>query len=523
MIESVGRRHAFARYPIDYTGQGCVEMMKALGVALLIIVLIVPLSAAEKHAGFIPGVITIVTPSNGETISGKEYVFKVGFHSDEKYPISKIQVFLDNEYVNELVFTSPQIQGTCSFKWDTLRTPDGKHRLDVQAVSERTVLGSAGCEVVVNNKTGGLSVPRVALLNPRNGDTVSGIVPIEVKVSDASGEAMVSISIDQSPRLLKNQPPYVYKWDTTREANGPHSVEVTVVDSANNEVNLKPIKLIVSNTKPSAPLAEDGEKPVGAATEVPIPAPPSDVMPSPAVKHTAKVESLRNTAGELKEGVEVAAKLSSESNPSTPIADTPKPNVAETPKELESKTSEPMSTTSGVSALALVARDPDADAPSPGVKVDYRLATPPPAPDENDNCATGKFSSGFEYVVKPGDSVLRLAKRFGVSARAIIDANELEDPAFIRIGDILHIPAPPKLVWIKPVFEHAGGVVMWNGEKREVYAVRPGQDVRLVIGKAVATVNASQVTMDHPAVIQSGRTMVSEHFIKGTLGLDSEK
>lgn len=498
-------------------------MIKALGVALLIIVLIVPLSAGEKDVTSVPGVVTIVTPSNGETIAGKEYVFKVEFRSDEKYPVSKIQVFLDNEYVNELVFTSPQVQGTCSFKWDTLRTPDGKHKLDVQAVSNRTILGFAGCEVVVSNRTGGLSVPRVALLNPRNGATVSGIVPIEVKVSDASGEAMVSISIDQSPRLLKNQPPYVYKWDTTREANGPHSVEVTVVDSANNEVNLKPIKVIVNNTLPSAPLAKDSEKPVGATSQVPVPAPPSDVIPSPAVKHTAKTESLRNTSVELKEGFDVAAKLSSESKPSAPTVDTPKPNVTEMLKSLDSGAAEPADTTPHVSTPTLIARNPDADVPSPAMKADYRLAALPPVSGENNNCATSKFGSGFEYVVRPGDSVLRLAKRFGVSARAIIEANELEDPAFIRIGDVLHIPAPPKLVWIKPVFERAGGVVMWNGEKREVYAVRPGQDVRLVIGKAVATVNDNQVTMDRPAVIQSGRTMVSEHFIKGTLGLGSEK
>lgn len=498
-------------------------MIRAIAIALLITVLVVPMSAGEKEFTSVPGVITIVTPSNGETISGKEYVFKVGFHSDEKYPVSKIQVFLDNEYVNELVFTSPQIQGTCSFKWDTLRTPDGKHRLDVQAVSNRTVLGSAGCEVVVNNRTGGLSVPRVALLNPRNGATVSGIVPVEVKVSDASGEAMVSISIDQSPRLLKNQPPYVYNWDTTRETNGLHSVEVRVVDSANNEVNLKPIKVIVNNDRPSAPLAENGEKAVGATTQVPVPPAPSDVMPSPAVKQPGKTESLRNISVELKEGFEAAAKLSSKSKPATPIADTPKLNVTEPPKESNSGIAEPVGTASHVSAPTLVARDQDAAVPSPTAKADYRLSTMPPVPDENENCASDKFSGVFEYVVRPGDSVLRLAKRFGVSARLIIEANALEDPAFIRIGDVLRIPASPKLVWIKPVFERAGGVVTWNGDKREVYAVRPGQDVKLSIGKDIAIVNDGEVTMDHPAVIQSGRTMVSEHFVRGTLGLDLEK
>lgn len=58
--------------------------------------------------------------------------------------------------------------------------------------------------------------------------------------------------------------------------------------------------------------------------------------------------------------------------------------------------------------------------------------TPPPQP-----------GVGFPYVVQWGDTVYGIARRFGVSAAAIIQANGLADPNKIRAGQTLIIPASP--------------------------------------------------------------------------------
>ena len=44
------------------------------------------------------------------------------------------------------------------------------------------------------------------------------------------------------------------------------------------------------------------------------------------------------------------------------------------------------------------------------------------------------------YVVKPGDSVYKIAKRYGTTMQAIILANNLRNPDRIYPGEILYIP-----------------------------------------------------------------------------------
>ncbi|MBI3761028.1 MAG: LysM peptidoglycan-binding domain-containing protein [Chloroflexi bacterium] len=45
------------------------------------------------------------------------------------------------------------------------------------------------------------------------------------------------------------------------------------------------------------------------------------------------------------------------------------------------------------------------------------------------------------YTVQPRDTLMRLAKRFGVTLNALIAANSLRDPNLIRVGQALIIPA----------------------------------------------------------------------------------
>lgn len=44
------------------------------------------------------------------------------------------------------------------------------------------------------------------------------------------------------------------------------------------------------------------------------------------------------------------------------------------------------------------------------------------------------------YVVKRGDDVYSIARRFSVTPALIISANDLKNPSKIKIGQVLHIP-----------------------------------------------------------------------------------
>lgn len=49
----------------------------------------------------------------------------------------------------------------------------------------------------------------------------------------------------------------------------------------------------------------------------------------------------------------------------------------------------------------------------------------------------------FIHVVKRGETLSRIARRYGVSVAAIVQANELRDPNRIVPGQMLCIPEPP--------------------------------------------------------------------------------
>ena len=49
-------------------------------------------------------------------------------------------------------------------------------------------------------------------------------------------------------------------------------------------------------------------------------------------------------------------------------------------------------------------------------------------------------TTGYEHVVEVGQTLSHIAQAYGVSVRAIVDANELKDPNILRVGQKLFIP-----------------------------------------------------------------------------------
>lgn len=74
------------------------------------------------------------------------------------------------------------------------------------------------------------------------------------------------------------------------------------------------------------------------------------------------------------------------------------------------------------------------------------------------------------------------------------------------------------LVPLRGIFEKMGATVVWLPETRTVRAQRGTTSVELQIGSPVARVNGSSVTLDVPAQIVGGRTLVPLRFISESLG-----
>ncbi len=93
---------------------------------------------------------------------------------------------------------------------------------------------------------------------------------------------------------------------------------------------------------------------------------------------------------------------------------------------------------------------------------------------------------GFVHIVKPGESLARLAKRFGLTVHEISNANRLPSRDLIRVGQRLHIPTrrPAEAGyqgsrWIEVDLSDQT-VTAWDGDRVYLHALissgRPGYD-----------------------------------------------
>lgn len=95
-------------------------------------------------------------------------------------------------------------------------------------------------------------------------------------------------------------------------------------------------------------------------------------------------------------------------------------------------------------------------------------------------------------------------------------------------GDQVAFDQPPivqgsrVLVPLRGIFEKMGATVEWHPQTRTVLAVRGNTLVELQIGSRIARVNDRPVTLDVPAMIVRGRTLVPLRFISESLGANVE-
>lgn len=76
------------------------------------------------------------------------------------------------------------------------------------------------------------------------------------------------------------------------------------------------------------------------------------------------------------------------------------------------------------------------------------------------------------------------------------------------------------LVPVRAIFEAIGATVEWNNDTRTATGIRDDVTVVIQIDNAIAYVNGEARTLDVPAQIINGRTMVPARFISEAMGCD---
>ncbi len=92
-----------------------------------------------------------------------------------------------------------------------------------------------------------------------------------------------------------------------------------------------------------------------------------------------------------------------------------------------------------------------------------------------------------EYVIRKGDLYSTLAKKFGVSTKAIQDANPGVDPLKLQIGQKINIPAPSAVPVVTPT---GPGVASVDATGEVIYVVKSGDRLEVIAKKYGITAKA---------------------------------
>jgi len=131
---------------------------------------------------------------------------------------------------------------------------------------------------------------------------------------------------------------------------------------------------------------------------------------------------------------------------------------------------------------------PEATLPvAPAVPGGGTAATPATTTPADTTTTMATPAAGSDYTVVQGDNFWTIGKKFSVTSKAIADANPGVDPAKLKIGQKLHIPAP---VAKTTTGSTTGTLVADASSGDQTYTVKSGDNLLKIAGQYHTTVKA---------------------------------
>ena len=177
----------------------------------------------------------ITSPADGSTVAKK-----VTISANVTGNIQQVRFLVDGTLLGA------PIQPPYFVTWDSTQVTNGSHTITVTAV-DGSGNSVASTEVTVNVNNVDTTPPTVSFKSPADGSSLSGSVAVSANASDDVGVVGVAFTLDNTSlgSELKS-PPYSVSLDTTKIANGPHTLSVIARDAAGN-VATQSISITVSN------------------------------------------------------------------------------------------------------------------------------------------------------------------------------------------------------------------------------------------------------------------------------------
>lgn len=189
----------------------------------------ITVTLAKNSADQLPQ-IAITTPIDNATVNNP---FSMAVHATDAEGVTLVEMFLDDATAPffSKSFASPVTAADLNAGVPAQSV--GRHLLRAHVHDTFGHDVAAVPLSVIVQAVGGNQPPTVSMINPKNGDTVSGVVTLKAQAADADGTvATVSFQIDGGapiPATLQSNV-WIASWDTT-VLSGAHTILVTATDN----------------------------------------------------------------------------------------------------------------------------------------------------------------------------------------------------------------------------------------------------------------------------------------------------
>ncbi len=438
--------------------------------------------------------------------------------------IRSIELFVDGSLLKKQELNTQSGRGVVSFALDGLG--DGTHTVLVRAqdLAGNWTTTSAKFKVTPQQES---TLARAVY--PLRGQMVQGLVPIKVDLADSIKNPFVSFSVDDEFMAIMNGAPFSYSWDSTKAANGLHTITADIFDDVAKIKTLK-IQINVNNAGGFTNIQHE----IAAAKEVTTPAVAAKEPVAPAVvaksgindalaKFAASTSDLR-LVGNLGDLARTATDLTVDGSrlgkaPSTrdfrtsgktakmgfTLRPDVHPLVAPAPIHLSNATPGVI----GLVASPLnIARVMEATTPAIARRTPLKL----------------RGATNFAY--RPGVTTLNIGS--ARELRVYSPTNIAKHGAFAVFFDntLINFDVATRvengipLAPFRHLFEFSGGTVNWESQTKTVTANKTGQEIKFTIGDKEAHVNNKPVQMDKAPYIDGSRSIVPLSFIGNVLNVE---
>lgn len=185
--------------------------------------------------------VNITTPASGASVSG---AVTISAEASDDFGVARVEVFVDGVKLGESTVPPYSVQ------WDTAGVAEGAHRLSATAHDSagNTRTDDDTSVTVTRAAMGDTTPPVVSFTQPVQGDSVSGLIRVQLEATDEGGVKTGLLFLGDMQIGADYRSPFEFLWDTATFPEGQQHLVARVFDEAGN-VGLAEIDVTVTRSE----------------------------------------------------------------------------------------------------------------------------------------------------------------------------------------------------------------------------------------------------------------------------------